>query len=132
MALVQLGNFQFRIDTLAYQTLAHNNVWRWNVINTVGNEQVLQYAGKGDETIQLTGMAIPSYNSNRPNEEIVAQAERKTPLFMVATTGEVIGQFIIESISFEHTDFHKSGLAHIANFTIALRRYKRKAVPTGG
>ena len=121
--LVRLGSFQFSVSTLAYQSVASGYNWRWDVINVINSDQVLQYAGKGDETIRLTGITHPIYGGGAPITELRLEAERKEPLWMVAANGEVLGRYVVESIQYDESNFHKSGLAHQANFTISIRRF---------
>ena len=108
---------------MAYDRLSKNKTWRWDVNNTIGGSQVLQYSGDGDETVSLSGTTFPSHNGNEPVENLIAEADKKEPLLMVGATGDVLGRFIIESVQIEESNFHVSGLAHLAGFTISIRRY---------
>lgn len=121
--LVRLGDYSFTISDLAYQSLNKSYAWRWDAINVIGGRQALQYSGQGDETITLSGVAYPVHNTMDPQDRLIAEANKKEPLIMVSAAGEVLGKYVIESISFNESNFHVSGVPHHVDFTIGIRRH---------
>ncbi|HAO2835148.1 TPA: phage tail protein, partial [Escherichia coli] len=55
--MLSFGEFEFSIDTAAYNAMKRTMEWRWDEQQLIGKNDLLQYTGKGARTITLEGMA---------------------------------------------------------------------------
>ena len=121
--LMQLGDFQFRISTLAYQSLVKQYRYRWSVQNTIDKDEDVQYSGVGTQTISFSGVSYPIHNTLEPNEALKAEADKHEPLILVDAEGNVLGNFVIEEVTFKQSNFHKSGVPIHQEFDITIRKH---------
>lgn len=54
--MLSFGEFEFSIDTAAYNAMKRTMEWRWDEQQLIGKNDLLQYTGKGARTITLEGM----------------------------------------------------------------------------
>lgn len=59
--MLQLGAFQFGINTAAHQGLNRSDGWRWPAQERIGQEAALQHIGPAETTITLDGVIFPEW-----------------------------------------------------------------------
>ncbi len=122
--MLQLGEFQFGINTAAFQKLSRTNEWRWPSQDRFGNPPVLQYIGQGAETITLPGVIYPEWRGGFGQLDAMrAQAGQGQPLTMIDGRGQLMGKFAIERIEESQSVFADAGAPRKQEFTIQLRRF---------
>lgn len=122
--MMQLGGFQFGINTAAFQTLARSNEWRWPSQDRFGKPPVLQHVGQGAETITLPGVIYPEWRGGLGQLDAMrAQAGKGEPLTMVDGKGTAMGLWAIERIDEKQAVFAASGTPRKVEFTLQLRRF---------
>lgn len=121
--LMALGLFVFGMHTAPYQTLQRQVSWRHPSSSRVSARPSRQFAGRGDETITLSGVLYPEVTGGRISLaalEAMADAGRAWPL--LEGTGWVYGLFVIEELSTTSTAFFPDGAARKIEFSLKLTR----------
>lgn len=123
--MMKLGAFAFSISTAAYQDLKRTSEWRWAAQARIGNTDMLQYVGRGNDTITLTGTVHPIFMNAGIGQidALRAEADKKTPLLLVSGQGDVMGLWVIERVSETQNAFYKEGVPKRQQFDISLRYY---------
>lgn len=122
--MMQLGEFQFGLDTAAYQTLYRSSSWRWVELARPGNTSILQYGGRDSERISLPGVIYPEWRGGSQQVDAMRQqAERGQPLLMVDGRGRVMGDWVIERIEERQSAFGGRGTPRRIEFDLLLRRF---------
>lgn len=118
-----LGMFVFSLKTTPYQTFEHTKSWRYPTNNRLGRIPALQFTGKDNEQITLSGVLMPEITGGKLSLvalELMADLGKPWPL--IERSGIIYGMFVIESISQTKTNFFKDGTARKIEFTIQLKR----------
>jgi phage protein U len=130
------GQFVFSLSTLAYQDLQRQTAWRHPSNSRVGARPAKQYVGPGDDTITLSGVLAPEFAGDQVNLgklREMANAGLAWPL--VTGTGEVLGAWVIESLSETRTVLMDNGAARRIEFQLQLARVDEQrtdSIGTGG
>lgn len=122
--MMQLGSFQFGINSAAFQSMAHTNEWRWPSQDRFGKPPVLQYIGEGAETITLPGVIYPEWRGGFGQIDAMRDlAGKGEPMAMMDGRGNALGLFAIERIEEKQSVFASGGAARKMEFTLQLRRF---------
>lgn len=122
--MLQLGEYQFGVETAAYQSLQHAAEWRWPSQDRYGLGPVLQYTGPGPETVTLPGVIYPEWRGGLEQlNDMREMAAKGEPQQLVDGNGNVLGYWAIEKIDETQTVFADAGVPRKQEFTVSLRRY---------
>lgn len=122
--MLQLGLYQFSLNSAAYQRLSRSTEYRWARQARIGSNDALQFTGTGPETIDLEGVIYPHFRGGLGQlDEMRLQASLGIPLPLVSGTGRLLGVWCIESISEGQTVFARQGVPHRVDFSMKLARY---------
>ena len=122
--MLALGNFQFGINTAAYQTLRKKNAYRWQGQPLYQQRPVLQFCGLESEIISLGGTLLPHFRGTAQALEPVREmAEKGVPRLLVDALGFVYGKWVVMSVSETLKDFVVRGRATYIDFTMELKKY---------
>lgn len=122
--MMQLGTFQFCIQTAVYQELIRKNEYKWPSQHRFGQRPSRQFVGIGDETIQLPGVIYPEYRGGFQQVEAMRRmAARGQPLMLVDGLGKLWGRYVIESIDEKQSLFAAFGAPRKMEFSISLARF---------
>lgn len=122
--MLQLGAFQFGVNTAAYQSLKRSSEWKWPSQDRFGNPPALQYVGAGADSITLPGVIYPEWRGgNGQLDNLRALAEKGEPQKMIDGSGSILGDWVIERIEENQSVFAAGGSPRKQEFTIQLRRY---------
>lgn len=122
--MMQLGFFQFSIDSAAYQRLNRSSEYRWARQSRIGSNDALQFTGHGPETIELEGVIYPHFKGGLGQiDKMRTQASIGVPLPLVTGVGKVLGIWVVEAISEGQEVFAAQGIPHKQDFTIRMARY---------
>lgn len=122
--MMQLGSYQFGINTAAYQELRRVSEYRWSPQERFGQNDALQFTGKNTETITLTGVIFPQFKGGRGQmNSMRSVADRGQPLLMVDGLGGIHGRWVIERVEESQAVFAKAGAPKRQQFTMTLRKY---------
>lgn len=121
--LMALGQFIFSLDTLAYQELKRSNTWRHPSSSRIGARPARQFVGVGDDTITLSGWIAPELVGKYESlAQLRSMGDSGQAFALVSGTGEVFGQYVIESLSETGTLHHADGTPRRIAFDLQLAR----------
>lgn len=122
--MMQLGGFQFGINTAAYQGLSRTDEWRWAGQERYGQEAALQYTGPGTASVTLDGVIYPEWKGGLGQLDAMRQeAGKGRPLVLVDGRGLAHGMWVIESVSETQGTFAAGGVARRIEFSLQLKRF---------
>lgn len=122
--MMQLGLFQFSLDTAAYQSLSRSTEYKWSRQARIGNHDALQFTGYGNDGITLEGVIYPHFRGGLDQiEKLKRQAKFGVPMPLVSGRGKVLGLWAIESIGETQTIFAPGGIPRRQDFTMRITRY---------
>ena len=125
--MMQLGTFQFGINTAAYQGLSRSDEWRWPDQGRFGQAPALQYTGPGATTITLDGILYPEWRGGLGQLDAMrAEAGRGKPLVLVDGRGQALGMWVIERVDESQSIFAAGGVARRIEFTLQLKRFSAR------
>lgn len=118
-----LGMFVFSLPTLAYHELQRQTAWKFGSNARVGLRDALQYTGKGDDTITLTGWIAPELTGSALSlDALRLMADTGKSWILIQGTGRIYGSYVIEGMDEGRTILDGSGDAKRIDFTIKLKR----------
>ena len=117
--MLSFGEFEFSIDTAAYNAMKRTMEWRWDEQQLIGKNDLLQYTGKGARTITLEGMAHAGFRDGVGMDAL-------DTLVQVSSTGDVMGYFVATAYSDNTTSFLPGGAPKNKTFTLELKYYGEK------
>lgn len=122
--MLALGEFQFSVNTAAYQELTRTTEQRWQAQDRFGKLATLQHTGPGTETITLPGVIFPQYRGGLGQVDRMRRiAARAVPLALITGAGRILGRYVIERVEERQSVFAAAGIARKIEFTLNLRLY---------
>ncbi len=123
--MMQLGTFQFSIDTAAYQDLTRSASYRWGSQDRFGQSPALQFTGYESETIALNGVIFPEFAGGWGQlDDLRALAAEGLPQMLITGMGEILDEWVIESVEEKQTVFAAGGVARKIEFSLKLRKFE--------
>lgn len=121
--MMVLGMFVFSLPTLAYQELQRQTQWKFASNARVGRRDAVQFTGKGDDTITLSGWIAPELTGSVFSlDALRLMADTGKSWFLIQGTGRIYGSYVIESMDEGRTVLDSDGDAKRIEFTIKLKR----------
>ena len=123
-AMAVLGMFVFTQKTIPFQTLDRESNWRHPTNSVVGGMPKTQFTGKEGEKITISGRLMPEITGGRFSIkmlELMADSGGSFPLIDGATF-ELVGFFVIESLSETRSEMFGDGAPRAIDFTLNLKR----------
>lgn len=122
--MMQLGGYQFSVDTAAYQQLQRSTQYKWASQDRIGEREALQHTGPGTDTITLTGTVLPLYKGGTTQLDAMrAEGDKGKPLLLVDGRGCNHGQWVLEKIDETGEIYAQAGVAKRQSFSLKLRKY---------
>lgn len=122
--MLMLGDFQFSLNTAAFQELNRAAEYRWASQERFGKHEALQYTGPGADTITLPGVLYPTFRGGGGQiSKLRALAAQGKPQLLIDGTGNVLGRWVIESVEERKSHFAALGAARKIEFTVKLRHF---------
>lgn len=126
--MLQLGDYQFSLQTAAPQSLSHAAEYRWAELERAGRLPASQYTGPGPETIELEGTLYPEFAGGLGQlDRMRAEAGRGEPLHLVDYGGNVRGRWVILRVEEGRKVLFPDGTPRRVDFRLSLRRYGEDA-----
>lgn len=123
--MMQLGTFQFSINTAAYQEFRRRSEYRWPSQDRFGKYPALQFTGRGEETISLQGVIYPEFRGGFDQvTSMRTMASEGQPLLLIDGHGKLLGYWVIESVEDGQSVFAAFGDARKIEFTLQLRKHE--------
>lgn len=121
--MMQLGPFQFQLNTATYQDLQRQSQYRWAAQDRFGKRPALQYTGPGDDAITLSGVILTEYRGGPGQvERMRAVAMLGLPQLLIDGYGRLLGTWVIESIEENQSVFAAFGRPRKQEFTLKIRK----------
>ncbi|WP_446471078.1 phage tail protein [Xenorhabdus stockiae] len=121
--MAALGLFVFMLKTTPYQSLQHQQSWRYGFNSRVGARPAFQFMGPNNDTITLSGSLYPEISGGRLSLlALQLMADSGKAWSFLDGHGMIYGMFIIESIDQTKSEFFVDGAARKIDFTVTLRR----------
>lgn len=126
--LLSLGNFQFSVDSAAYDRLTVKAEYPWSKADRLGGTPQLQAVGKEHRAISIGGAVFPAYNSVGADqiESIRRLAAKMEPQILVAGDGMNLGKWCVLSIVEDDSCFFEQGTPRKQSYTLELERYSNE------
>lgn len=122
--MLMLGDFQFSLNTAAFQEKNRSTEYKWASQERFGKHEALQYVGPGADTITLPGVVYPDYRGGGGQiTKLRALAAKGQPQLMIDGTGNVLGRWVIESVEERGSNFAALGIARKQEFTVKLKHF---------
>lgn len=119
--MLALGFFIFKRQTLPYQTLNRTSGFNWQSNSRVGNRAAFQYLGPGAETIEIGGELYPELTGGQLSLFAVRKmAELGSAWPLINGSGEILGMYVITSVTENGTLFYNDGTPRKINFSLKL------------
>lgn len=123
MALMAFGMFVFGLETAAYQDFQRQTEWRHGSTSRIGTNPARQYLGRGDETITLQGVLLPSLAGTVLSlDTLRTMADTGKAYPLIEGTGRIYGVWVIDSMTEGRTIFFSDGAARRIEFSLSLKR----------
>lgn len=125
--MAQLGQYQFSLETAAFDQLKRATEYLWKGQNRIGRRPAQQFLGMGEDTITLQGTIYPHFRGGLGQLDAMRTAAgRGEPLALIyafETAGQYAGRWCIRSISDERSVFIRNGAARKIDFALTLVAY---------
>jgi phage protein U len=130
--MMQLGNFQFSINTAAYQELRRNVEYRWAELGRIAHRPSLQFVGVGRDEIELRGVILPTFQGGIHQVDILRSYAQKGQAQTLTTgRGENWGPWCVLAISDEQQTLTFKGTPLKIEFGLRLSYYGPDDESTG-
>lgn len=122
--LLMLGGFKFSLNTAVFLDMNRSSSYRWAMQERIGRHDALQFTGFGEDRITLPGVVYPDFRGGKGQiTDLRSLASEGRPLRMIASGGEVLGLWVIESVEETQSSFKPDGGFRKQEFTVSLRRF---------
>lgn len=129
LVMLALGAFRFGVSGADYQKLSRDANYRWSSVERLGRKPARQYAGPGEETINLEGVIYPHFKGGLHQVELMRlQAGLGVPMMMTDGLGWIWDRWTIDSVSETKSYFMADGAPRKIEFSVSLTSYG----PDGG
>lgn len=132
--MMWLGPIRFSIKAGAYEKFQRTTNYQWGKQEPLGHPLLkhlgqdgpsYQYMRPGDDSINLEGTLYPTYNSGLLHASWMRlMASIGIPLVLMQGTGNVLGTWIIETITENNSEFFSDGTPRKIEFSLTLKRYR--------
>lgn len=125
--MAQLGDYQFALETSAFETLQRKTEYRWQSIARLGRRPAMQFMGAGEDTIELAGTIYPHFRGGLTQMAMMRAAAgdgKPLPLtYAFENAGQYAGRWCITSVTDNRSVFFRDGAARKIDFSISLSAY---------
>ncbi|PZQ21158.1 MAG: hypothetical protein DI569_12910 [Sphingopyxis macrogoltabida] len=122
--MMQLGAFQFGIETAAYQELSRSTAWRWAAQGRIGQLDGQQFTGPDEETMTLPGLIYPEWRGGFGQLDAMrGMAGKGLPLDLTDGNGNRLGRWVIIRADETQSVFADAGRPRRVEFSLELRRF---------
>ena len=124
--MMVLGRFIFSLDTAAFQSKSRKTQYRWSASQGLPHSQLSQYIGQDVDTLTLQGVIYPRFKGGLTQlDALRREAEKGQPLLLVQGNGQVLGQWLVLSITDNQQHFDAMGLPSRMAFSLQLRAFNQ-------
>jgi phage protein U len=122
--MMQLGEYQFGIESAVYEQLRRSTSYRWQAQERIGRRPAQQFAGIGQETITLNGRIYPFYKGGLGQLDTMrTEAGQGEPRILVDGLGRIWGKWAVRRIEETQSTLMPDGVPEKIDFSLELVRY---------
>ena len=122
--MMQLGRFQFSVETAAYQELSRSTQWRWPELETYGSLPTSQYTGPGKDTLSIKGVIFPEFRGGFDQvDQLRSLGDEGGPQILVSGEGAIMGRWCIEQLDEGQTILDTAGRPRRQELSMQLKRF---------
>lgn len=125
--MAQLGDYQFSLETAAFDQLLRDTEYLWRGQNRIGRAPAQQFLGLGEDSITLQGTIYPHFRGGLGQLEAMRSAagngEPLALIYAFETVGQYVGRWCIRRISDERSVLIRNGAARKIDFKLTLVAY---------
>ena len=125
--MARLGNFQFGMDTAAFNELKRASSFRWESKNRIGRRPAMQNTGRDADTISLSGTIYPHWRGGLGQmaalRAMAASGKAQPLVYAFENAGQYCGLWCITSIDETRTVLFDNGGPRKIEFSLTLREY---------
>jgi len=126
--LLQIGTFQFSMNTAAYNELTRKTEYRWAKVERFGRAPGKQFTGLGNDVIALRGTIYPHWKSGLYRvDDMRALAALGKPQSLVSmptsSRGVNMGLWVIESVEEVQGNIRPGGIPGSQKFHMKISAY---------
>ncbi|NLI26440.1 MAG: phage tail protein [Acetobacter sp.] len=119
-----LGNYVFEVEGFGFSGLERSTETRWAEMNVAGGMNPIQWTGGGGEYVTISGVLFPkAFGGMTTLESIRTAARAGTIMTLIALSGEVFGQFVVEGVDDSRDYIAADGSPRRTGYSLRLRRY---------
>lgn len=128
--MLAFGEFQFSLDTAAYEALSRRTEARFARHAIVGGDEVVQFTGLPSETITLEGRIYPHFRGGLGQLDTLRALVRSgEPRVLADLDGFVRGMWVATSVEERQTHLDGSGRPHRQDFRFGLLSHTPEQQP---
>lgn len=123
--MLRLGTFKFRISTATFNELTRHWQWRWQAMQRVNHNDLLQYVGENAPKISLKGEVLTTFKDVGTDQikTLAKQADQHRPLEMHSGYGTSLGYWCVTSIQEVNSSFISGGQPRRQSFELEMVYY---------
>jgi phage protein U len=122
-AILSLGTFVFKIDTLLHDELVRRTAWKHERQPRVGARAANQFNGPGDDIISINGTAWAELQDGRASLDQLREMGDQGGIWpLIDGAGRVLGSFVIENLDERTRHWFPNGEARKIDFGLDLAR----------
>jgi len=126
--LLSWGEFQFSIESLAYDSLSIATGYRWVEIERILRNPASQYMGKSSKPIKISGVTFPQLSKKADSIlELKKLADKALPYMLTSggSEGKVFGEFVLTNIDENTSAFLPGGQYRKNSVSLSFEEYGR-------
>jgi uncharacterized protein len=128
--LISIGPYTFEINRTAFENMTKNTSYGWQKVQRIGNNPTFQAAEKWSEEIELKGLVFTKHASKLflldgllLIDLLNLLAKQMRPQIVITGYGQILGRFVILSVSEDRNTFLPTGEFLKQSYTVKLARY---------
>jgi phage protein U len=122
--LLMLGGFKFSLNTAVFTELHRSTSYQWPAQERIGQYAALQYTGPGDDRMRLPGIVYPLWKGGGSQlHDLRALAAQGRPLKLIASSGEILGAWVIDNIEEGQSYYNPDGTFRRQEFTVSIKKF---------
>jgi phage protein U len=134
--MAMLGEYQFSLETAAFEQLQRSTEYRWQAQQRIGRAPAHQFIGPGEDTIELQGTIYPHFRGGLGQMALMRDAastgEPLPLIYAFENAGQYAGLWCIKSVKDGRSVFFRDGAARKIDFSISLTAYGEDADTSAG
>ena len=122
--MMTLGTVRFDAITSPLNSTDRTTSYNWTVQDILNGNPVANYNGESAEQLTLSGTLHPTYRGQvQTLNDLRTMAQSGKPQTLTASNGQVLGQWLIQTIRNSNSQLLANGTPTTVGFTVDMVRY---------